>query len=99
MKKRLAVLLVVAAGLAISPAGWISGNSAHAGWSWTAEIASVDGDLVTLENKKGATLTLKAVESADPVEGEDVTVVESGLVWDADGGGTVVQPLGWSWTD
>jgi hypothetical protein len=48
---------------------------------------------------KGAKLTLQAVESADPVEGDDVTVVESALVWGADGGGTVVQPLGWSWTD
>jgi hypothetical protein len=99
VKKRLAVLLVVAAGLAISPAGWKWGNSAHAGWSWTAEIASVDGDLVTLENRKGGTLTLQAIASADPVEGEDVTVVDSALVWVADGGGTVTQPLGWSWTD
>jgi len=99
VKKRLAVLLVVATGLAISPAGWKWGGNAHAGWSWNAEIASVDGDLVTLENHKGDTLTLNAVETADPVEGEDVTVIESGLVWDANDGGTVVQPLGWSWND
>ena len=100
MKKRLAVLLIVAASLAMSPAGWKwGGKSAHAGWSWTAEIASVDGDMVTLENRRGDTLTLQAVASAEPVEGDDVTVVESGLVWDADGGGTVLQPLGWSWTD
>jgi hypothetical protein len=99
VKKRLAVLLVVAAGFAISPAGWKWGGSAHAGWSWTVEIAAVNGDLVTLENRKGDRLTLQAVQSADPVEGEEVTVVESGLVWDADGGGTVLQPLGWSWSD
>ena len=98
MKKRLAVLLVVAAGFAISPAGWKWGN-AHAGWSWNADITSVEGNVVTLENKKGDTLTLVAVAAADPLEGEDVTVVESGLVWDADNGGTVEQPLGWSWND
>ena len=98
MKERLAVLLVVAAGFAVSPAGWQweKGN-AHAGWSWNAEIASVDGDLVTLVSKKGDTLTLEAVEAADPVEGEDVTVAAAALIWKADDGGKVVQPLGWSW--
>ena len=98
--KRLAVLLMVATGFAISPAGWKwERGQAHAGWSWNADIASVDGNVVTLVNRKGDTLTLEAVASADPVAGEDVTVVDSALIWDADNGGTVTQPLGWSWND
>jgi hypothetical protein len=97
LKKRLALLLALAVAFAISPAGWTA--KAHAGWSWNAQIASVDGGVVTLENGKGDTLTLTAIEGADPVAGADVTVVEKGLVWDADGGGTVDQPLGWSWND
>jgi hypothetical protein len=98
VRKRLAVLLVIAIGLAISPAGWKwDKGKAQAGWSWNAAIASVDGNLVTLENREGDTLTLQAIEGADPVEGDDVTVVEGGLVWAADGGGTATQPLGWTW--
>ena len=53
--KRLAVLSMIAAAmlLAYSPAGWKWGgkwrmNTAHAGWSWNADIASVDGNTVTL---------------------------------------------------
>ena len=100
MKKRLTVLLVVATAFAISPAGWKWERAqAHAGWSWNVEIASVDGDLVTLESEKGDTLTLDAVAGADPVVGADVTVAENKLIWDADDGGTVIQPLGWSWND
>jgi len=97
LKKRLALLLTVTIAFAISPAGWTA--NAHAGWSWNAQIASVDGDVVTLESSKGDTLTLTAIEGADPVAGGDVAVVEKGLVWDAAGGGTVDQPLGWSWND
>lgn len=99
MKKRLAVLLAVAVVLALSPAGWKWGgkNTANAGWSWNADIASVDGNSVTLMSKRGNTLTLTPVESANPVAGDDVTVVQSGLIWSADDGGTVEQPLGWTW--
>jgi hypothetical protein len=97
LKKRLALLLGVAFALAISPAAWTT--NAHAGWSWNAQIASVSGDVVTLENSKGDTLTVTAIDAADPVAGADVTVVEKGLVWDADGGDTVEQTLGWSWND
>ena len=101
MRKRLAVLLMLAVAcmLGFSPAGWkwTGKNDAHAGWSWNADIASVDGDTVTLMSRKGNTLTLTPVQGADPVVGDDVTVVQSGLVWTADNGGTVEQPLGWTW--
>ena len=98
MKKRSAVLLAVAVVLALSPAGWKWGGSgAKAGWSWNADIASVGGGSVTLKSDEGNTLTLTPVDAANPVPGGDVTVVESGLIWTADGGGTVEQPLGWTW--
>jgi hypothetical protein len=97
VKKRLAVLLAIATAFAISPAGWKWSGNAHAGWSWNAEIAAVDGDTVTLVSKRGSALTLTAAEGADPVEGDDVTVAEDTLIWAADDGGTVAQPLGWSW--
>jgi hypothetical protein len=99
VKKRSALLLAVAVALALSPAGWKWGgkNDAHAGWSWNADIASVDGDTVTLISRRGNTLTLTPVDAANPVPGDDVTVVQSGLVWSADDGGTVEQPLGWTW--
>ena len=101
MKKRLAVLVLLAAAmnLAFTPAGWRWGGNAKAGWSWNADIASVSGDTVTLKSNKGSTLTLSPIEGADPVVGGDVTVVDKALIWDADGGGTVEQPLGWSWND
>ena len=101
MKKRSVILLAIALALALSPAGWKWGgpNHAKAGWSWNADIASVNGDMVTLKSKSGKTLTLAPIAAADPVVGGDVTVVDAGLIWDADGGGTVEQPLGWSWND
>ena len=88
MKKRLAVLLAVAVVLALSPAGWKWGgkNDAHAGWSWNADIASVNGDTVTLVSRKGNTLTLTPVNGADPIVGDDVTVIQEGLIWSADNG-------------
>jgi hypothetical protein len=99
--KRLAVLSMIAAAmlLAYAPAGWKWGgkNDAHAGWSWNADIAAVNGNTVTLVSRKGNTLTLTPVAGADAVVGGDVTVVQSGLVWSADTGGTVDQPLGWTW--
>jgi hypothetical protein len=99
VKKRLAVLLAIAVVFALSPAGWkwTGKDNANAGWSWNAEIASVDGTTVTLVSKKGDTLTLTPVDTADPVPGGDVTVVQSGLIWSAESGGTVEQPLGWTW--
>ena len=101
MKKRSFVLLAIAVAFALSPAGWKWGgkNDAKAGWSWNADIASVDGSSVTLVSKRGSTLTLTPIDGADPVLGGDVTVVDNGLIWDADGGGTIEQPLGWSWND
>ena len=103
MKKRLAVLVLLLAAvmLAFAPAGWKWGdkNNAKAGWSWNADIASVNTGSVTLVGKHGDTLTLKPIQGADPVVGGDVTVVDKGLIWDANGGGTVEQPLGWSWND
>jgi hypothetical protein len=101
MKKRSALLLALAVLFALAPAGWkwTSKGTAHAGWSWNAEIASVNGDTVTLKSRKGNTLTLTPVDAADPVAGEDVTVIQQGLIWNADNGGTVEQPLGWSWND
>ena len=100
MRKRSALLLAVAV-FALSPAGWKwSGkNDANAGWSWNADIASINGDTVTLKSRKGNTLTLTPVAGADPVVGGDVTVIQQGLIWDADNGGTIEQPLGWSWND
>jgi hypothetical protein len=99
MRKRTAVLLAVAFAFALSPAGWTWGgkNDANAGWSWNADIASVNGNTVTLMSKRGDTLTLTPVTAADPVPGGDVIVVQSGLIWSADNGGTVEQPLGWTW--
>ena len=101
MKKRSAVLLAVAVVLALSPAGWKWGgkNDAHAGWSWNADIASINGDTVTLVSRKGSTLTLTPVNGADPVVGDDVTVIQQALIWSAENGGTIEQPLGWSWND
>jgi hypothetical protein len=103
VKKRLAMLVVLAAaimlGLGLTPAGWKWGgkNDAKAGWSWNSEIASVNGDTVTLIGKNKNTLTLAPVDGAAPVVGDDVTVVQQGLIWDAENGGTVDQPLGWTW--
>lgn len=99
MKKRSAVLLVIAVVFALSPAGWKLGgkNDANAGWSWNPEIASVEGDVVTLVDKRGSSLTLTAIEGSDPIVGDDATIVESAVIWQADDGGTIEQPLGWTW--
>jgi hypothetical protein len=105
VKKRVAIMVMVAAavmlGIGFTPAGWKWGqkNDAKAGWSWNADIASVNGDTVTLKSNKGSTLTLSPIQGAAPLVGGDVTVVDEGIIWDATGGGTVEQPLGWSWND